>query len=56
MYEEMKMKVEDVVEKGEVGDEFMDGEEDRFTFSKWTKSFTPQSHPTIIKVCHLFIL
>ncbi|XP_050943066.1 cellulose synthase-like protein G3 isoform X2 [Cucumis melo] len=43
-------KVEDVIEKGEVGDKFIDGEEDRLTFNKWTKSFTPQSHPTIIKV------
>ncbi|XP_038875597.1 cellulose synthase-like protein G3 [Benincasa hispida] len=50
MYEHMKMKVEDVVEKGKVGDEYINGEEDRLTFHKWDKSFTPQSHPTIIKV------
>ncbi|KAL0546964.1 hypothetical protein IC582_016883 [Cucumis melo] len=53
MYEEMKRKVEDVIEKGEVGDEFIHGEEERLTFNKWTKSFTPQSHPTIIKICVL---
>ena len=43
------MKVENICEKGMVEDELLNGEE-RMTFDQWTISFTPQNHPTVIKV------
>ncbi|KAA0044945.1 cellulose synthase-like protein G3 [Cucumis melo var. makuwa] len=49
MYEKMRMKVENICEKGMVEDELLNGEE-RMTFDQWTISFTPQNHPTVIKV------
>ncbi|KAG6600505.1 Cellulose synthase-like protein G3, partial [Cucurbita argyrosperma subsp. sororia] len=50
MYEKMKMRVENALEKGKVEDEFIDGEEERMGLDKWTKSFTPRNHPPIIQV------
>ncbi|KAG6577129.1 Cellulose synthase-like protein G3, partial [Cucurbita argyrosperma subsp. sororia] len=50
MYEKMKMKVEKILKEGKVGEEFLNGEEERMVLDKWTKSFTPQHHPTIIHV------
>ncbi|XP_038904313.1 cellulose synthase-like protein G2 isoform X2 [Benincasa hispida] len=50
MYEKMRMRVEKVMEKGKVEDEFINGEEEHLIFDKWTKSFTPKNHPTIIQV------
>lgn len=50
MYEKMKMGVENVMEKGEVGNE------EHLAFHKWTKSFTSHNHPAIIQVtssCHV---
>ncbi|KAL0546955.1 hypothetical protein IC582_016874 [Cucumis melo] len=44
MYEKMKMGVENVMEKGEVGNE------EHLAFHKWTKSFTSHNHPAIIQV------
>lgn len=46
----MKRRVENICEKGKVEDELLNGEEERMTFNQWTKSFTPQNHPTVIKV------
>ncbi|GAB4834601.1 hypothetical protein Ancab_032863 [Ancistrocladus abbreviatus] len=51
MYESMKVKVENVVDKGKVGDEYIFDEKERQAFSEWaTPHFTRQDHPTIIKV------
>ncbi|XP_022136379.1 cellulose synthase-like protein G3 isoform X2 [Momordica charantia] len=50
MYEKMKMRVGNVLEKGKVGDEFVNGEEERTAFNKWTKSFTRKQHPAVIQV------
>ena len=53
MYEKMKMGVENVMEKGEVGNEFINnGNEEHLAFLKWTKSFTSHNHPAIIEVRH----
>ena len=50
----MKVRVESVVERGKVGDEFISGEDEvlRHAFSKWTDGFTGQDHPTIIQVIY----
>ncbi|KAE8055152.1 hypothetical protein FH972_012013 [Carpinus fangiana] len=50
MYDSMKFRVENVVERGKVGDEYITGEEDRKAFLKWTHGSTRQNHPTIIQV------
>ncbi|XP_050944078.1 LOW QUALITY PROTEIN: cellulose synthase-like protein G3, partial [Cucumis melo] len=50
MYDKMKMRVETTYEKWKIGDEYLNGEEECMAFNQWTKSFTPQNHPTVIKV------
>ena len=49
MYDSMKIRVENVVERGKVGDEYITREESK-AFLKWTHGSTRQSHPTIIQV------
>ena len=44
------MKVENVVKKGKVGDELVNGEEELMALNQWAKSFTPKRHPSLIKV------
>ncbi|RZC53775.1 hypothetical protein C5167_012637 [Papaver somniferum] len=50
MYDTMKMKVESVVERGSVADEYIKTDEQREAFNKWTAEFTRQNHPTVIQV------
>ncbi|XP_031400686.1 cellulose synthase-like protein G3 isoform X3 [Punica granatum] len=50
MYEGMKVKIENVVAKGEVGEEFIAGDKERQALSQWTDTFTRQSHPPVIQV------
>ncbi|XP_030454109.1 cellulose synthase-like protein G3 [Syzygium oleosum] len=50
MYESMKVRVEQVVERGKVGEEFIDGDRERRALSKWTDDFTRQNHPAVIEV------
>ncbi|KAM7525905.1 hypothetical protein LguiA_015807 [Lonicera macranthoides] len=52
MYESMKTRVENVVEKGKVSEEFITNEDEREVFNKWNCQglFTRQDHPTIIQV------
>ncbi|XVF12937.1 hypothetical protein REPUB_Repub08aG0163000 [Reevesia pubescens] len=51
MYDSMKVRVENVVEAGKVGDEYITNDQDRQAFSKWnTDGFTRQNHPTVIQV------
>lgn len=52
MYERMKMRVENAVNKGKVSEEFITNEYEREAFNKWTCQglFTRQDHPTIIQV------
>ncbi|XP_050227417.1 cellulose synthase-like protein G3 isoform X2 [Mercurialis annua] len=50
LYESMKMRVEHVVERGEVGDEYINCGIERQALNQWTHKFTRQDHPTIIQV------
>ncbi|CAK9147464.1 unnamed protein product [Ilex paraguariensis] len=50
MYESMKIRVETVVERGKVSDEYVSSEEEREAFNKWTQGFTRQDHPSVIQV------
>ncbi|XP_028117505.1 cellulose synthase-like protein G3 isoform X2 [Camellia sinensis] len=51
MYESMKARVENVVERGKVGDEYITNQQQREAFNKWTsQGFTRQDHPTVIQV------
>ena len=55
MYTSMKGRVENVVERGKVGDEYITCEEEREAFNKWTEGFTRQDHPTVIQVIKLYL-
>uniref|UniRef100_M1AZ69 Cellulose synthase CslG n=1 Tax=Solanum tuberosum TaxID=4113 RepID=M1AZ69_SOLTU len=48
------MRIENVVERGEVVDECISDPQQRQAFSKWTKGFTPKDHPAIIQVALAF--
>ncbi|CAI9775795.1 unnamed protein product [Fraxinus pennsylvanica] len=51
MYDNMKTKIENVVEKGRVSDEYISDEKQRRVLSQyWTKDFTRQNHPSVIQV------
>ncbi|XP_022733526.1 cellulose synthase-like protein G3 isoform X2 [Durio zibethinus] len=50
MYENMKVKVEHIVDKGEISDEYITEDQQRQAFNKWTNGFTRIHHPTIIQV------
>ncbi|XP_008239158.1 PREDICTED: cellulose synthase-like protein G3 [Prunus mume] len=50
MYQGMKVMVNNVIERGKVGDEYITGERVKLAFRKWTDGFTRQDHPTIIQV------
>jgi hypothetical protein len=50
MYDSMKFRVENAVQRGKVGDEYIAGEEERKAFLKWTDGSTRQNHPTVIQV------
>ncbi|PSS11207.1 Cellulose synthase-like protein [Actinidia chinensis var. chinensis] len=50
MYKSMKGRVENVVERGKVEDEYITCEKEREAFNKWTEGFTRQDHPTVIQV------
>ncbi|GMQ05838.1 hypothetical protein CsSME_00050692 [Camellia sinensis var. sinensis] len=51
MYESMKARVENVVERGKVGDEYITNQQQREAFNKWnSRGFTRQDHPTVIQV------
>ncbi|KAB1201128.1 Cellulose synthase-like protein G3 [Morella rubra] len=50
MYENMKARVETVLEKGKVQEEYITEEIERRILSKWTDGFTNQDHPAVIEV------
>ncbi|KAF8033397.1 hypothetical protein BT93_D2107 [Corymbia citriodora subsp. variegata] len=50
MYQNMKVRVEHVVERGKVGEEYIIGDRERQALSKWTDEFTRQNHPAVIEV------
>ncbi|OMP02896.1 Cellulose synthase [Corchorus olitorius] len=49
MYENMKVRVENVVNRGEVSETYITNDQEREAFKKWTSAFTPQDHPTVIQ-------
>ncbi|XP_022849637.1 cellulose synthase-like protein G3 [Olea europaea var. sylvestris] len=50
-YDSMKARVESVVEKGKVRDEYISNEKQHQVLSQyWTKDFTRQNHPSVIQV------
>ncbi|KAL5552418.1 hypothetical protein UlMin_002594 [Ulmus minor] len=50
LYESMKARVKNVVERGKVDDQYITDEQYHQAFSKWTDGFTRQDHPTVIQV------
>ncbi|KAH7864113.1 hypothetical protein Vadar_025945 [Vaccinium darrowii] len=50
MYENMKQRVETVVDIGKVTDDYITTEQERQAFNKWTSDFTRYDHPTVIQV------
>ncbi|XP_039068125.1 cellulose synthase-like protein G1 [Hibiscus syriacus] len=50
MYENMKAKVENVMNRGEVGEIYINDDEKLEAFNKWKSGFTLQDHPTVIQV------
>ncbi|KAK8618080.1 hypothetical protein V6N13_115955 [Hibiscus sabdariffa] len=50
MYENMKARVENVLNKGEVSENYINNDEEREVFSKWKAGFTSQDHPAVIQV------
>ena len=53
MYESMKVRLENVLERGKVDEEYITSELERKALSKWTDEFTRQDHSTIIQVCFI---
>lgn len=50
MYEDMKTRVEDVVNKGYVGDEYKPSAPAAKAFGKWKNDFTTLNHPAVVEV------
>ncbi|KAK8577597.1 hypothetical protein V6N13_027866 [Hibiscus sabdariffa] len=50
MYEDMKVKVKHVVDKGDIIDDYITDDERRQAFNQWSKGFTRMDHPTVIQV------
>ncbi|KAF9685948.1 hypothetical protein SADUNF_Sadunf03G0107700 [Salix dunnii] len=50
MYESMKVKVEHVLERGTVGDQYITSDQEREAFNQWSSDFTRQDHPAVIQV------
>ncbi|WCJ26555.1 cellulose synthase like G3 [Euphorbia peplus] len=50
IYEDMKRRVESIVEKGHVDNEYIISDADQEIFKQCTPNFTRQNHPTIIQV------
>ncbi|KAK9926345.1 hypothetical protein M0R45_023582 [Rubus argutus] len=50
MYQGMKVRVDNVIERGKVDSEYITGERESQVFSKWSDGFIRQDHPTIIQV------
>ncbi|GMI71664.1 cellulose synthase like G3, ARABIDOPSIS THALIANA CELLULOSE SYNTHASE-LIKE G3 [Hibiscus trionum] len=50
MYDDMKAKVEHVVDKGKVIDDYITDDRRRRAFNQWSKGFTQMDHPTVIQV------
>ena len=51
MYENMRVRVENVVQEGTISRDDMTNEGESEAFSRWTDEFTPQNHPPVVQVC-----
>ncbi|KAL6349385.1 hypothetical protein AAG906_034042 [Vitis piasezkii] len=50
MYENMRVRVENVVQEGTISRDYMTDEGESEAFSRWTDEFTPQNHPPVVQV------
>ncbi|XP_047339224.1 cellulose synthase-like protein G3 [Impatiens glandulifera] len=51
MYEDMRLRIENALEKGEVDENYLANGEEREAMKKWSKgTFNRQDHPTVIQV------
>lgn len=52
MYEAMKVRIENVLSEGKVGEELIAGDGERQALRQWsdTDTFTRQNHPPVIQV------
>lgn len=51
IYQGLKVRVNNVIERGKVGHEHITGEGESQAFRKWTDEFTRrQDHPTVIQI------
>lgn len=50
MYENMKRRVEDVVEKGCISDDYKTSVSAAKAFGKWGEDFTPLDHQAVVEV------
>ncbi|KAB1212587.1 Cellulose synthase-like protein G3 [Morella rubra] len=50
MYYSMEAKVENILLIGKVEDQYIESEQQREAFNKWTDGFTRHDHPTVIQV------
>ncbi|RVW19648.1 Cellulose synthase-like protein G3 [Vitis vinifera] len=50
MYENMRVRVENVVQEGTISRDYMTNEGESEAFSRWTDEFTPQNHPPVVQV------
>ncbi|GAB2303184.1 hypothetical protein Dimus_037179 [Dionaea muscipula] len=50
MYENMRIKIENVLGKGKVDEEYLGSVDQRQAINKWSHDFTGQDHPTLIQV------
>ncbi|KAM3396583.1 hypothetical protein P3S68_000095 [Capsicum galapagoense] len=51
MYESMKTRIENVIERGRVDEDYINNDEELQAFTKfWTAGFTRHNHPSIIQV------
>ncbi|KAL6313238.1 hypothetical protein AAG906_018704 [Vitis piasezkii] len=50
MYERMRDRVENVVKRGSISNDYIPDQREIEAFSRWTDEFTPQNHPPVIQV------
>ena len=53
MYENMRVRVENVVQEGTISRDYMTNEGESEAFSRWTDEFTPQNHPPVVQVYYI---
>lgn len=55
MYGNMITRINNVVEKGKVNEEYISYEDEQQAYTKYSSDgFTPHHHPSIIQVCDFF--